>query len=428
MIESALLWYSLYVEVLEKEGFKLNPYDACVENKVIDGKQCTIVWYVDDNKLSHEDSKVVDTILNVVEKRFPGLVIERRKSLNFLGMEINFIGNRKVKVGVKKYLGGLIEDFEAFDGVLTKTMLSPAAKWLMTVDENAQKLSVEKSDKFHSMVGGLLWAEKRGRPDIETTISFLCTRVKVPDVDDWCKLRRLMCFLKQTIDNERIMGADNLTEMLTFVDAAHSVQPNMRGHTGGCITFGTGVVNMKASKQKMNMRSSTETEVVGTSDYLPKNIFYELFMEAQGYKLTSNKLAQDNQSQIRMASNGKSSCSSNSKHIAIKYFWVIDRIKNGNIEIVHCPTKQMIADYFTKALQGIPFHTFRRVMMEWDHISTIFNKDEVSQEHVGNMREVRNNVNTSTKTKEVKLTYKEAVLKQNVAVEKIAKEGNLEQT
>jgi len=237
-----------------------------------------------------------------------------------------------------------------------------------------------------------------------------------------------MCFLKQTIDNERIMGADNLTEMLTFVDAAHSVQPNMRGHTGGCITFGTGVVNMKASKQKMNMRSSTETEVVGTSEYLPKNIFYEFFMEAQGYKLTSNKLAQDNQSQIRMASNGKSSCSSNSKHIAIKYFWVIDRIKNGNIEIVHCPTKQMIADYFTKALQGIPFHTFRRVMMEWDHISTIFNKDEVSQEHVGNMREVRNNVNTSSKTKEVKLTYKVAVLKQNVGVEKIAKEGNLEQT
>jgi len=95
------------------------------------------------------------------------------------------------------------------------------------------------------------------------------------------------------------MGADSLTEMLTFVDAAHSVHPNMRGHTGGCITFGTGVVDSKSSKQKMNTRSSTETEVVGTSEYLPKNIFYELFMEAQGYKLTSNILAQDNQSQIR---------------------------------------------------------------------------------------------------------------------------------
>jgi len=247
--------------------------------------------------------------------------------------------------------------------------------------------------------------------------------VKAPDVDDWCKLRRLMSFIKQTIDDERIMGADNLTEMLAFIDATHSVHPNMRGHTGGCITFGTGVVDTKSSKQKMNTRSSTETEVVGTSKYLPKNIFYKLFMEDQGYKLTSNKLAQDNQSQIRMANNGKASCSSNSKHNAIKYFWVTDRIKNGNIEIMHCPTKQMIADYFTKALQGALFHLFRRVIMGWDHISTIFNKDDVSQEHVGNMREVRDNVDTSSKAKKVKLTYKEAVLEHNVAVVKIANEG-----
>jgi len=143
MIESALLWYSLYVDVLEKDGFKLNPYGTCVANKMVDGKQCTVVWYVDDNKLSHKDSKVVDTVLGMVEERFPGLVIERGKSLNFLGMEINFIGDKKVKVGVKKDLGGLVEVFEAFDGVLTTKVSSPAAKWLMTVDENARKLSVE---------------------------------------------------------------------------------------------------------------------------------------------------------------------------------------------------------------------------------------------------------------------------------------------
>ena len=43
MIESALLRYStLYVDVLQKEGFEVNPYDKCVANKTINGKQCTI--------------------------------------------------------------------------------------------------------------------------------------------------------------------------------------------------------------------------------------------------------------------------------------------------------------------------------------------------------------------------------------------------
>ena len=91
MIKSALLWYSLYIEVLEKEGFMVNQYDKCVANKMIEGKECTLAFYVDDNKLSHVSSKVVDGVLKTIEGRFPGLVIERGKRLNFLGMEIVFI-------------------------------------------------------------------------------------------------------------------------------------------------------------------------------------------------------------------------------------------------------------------------------------------------------------------------------------------------
>ena len=73
MIESALLWYTLYTEVLHKEGFEINPYDRCVTNKVINGKQCTIGWYVDDNILSHVDATVVDSVINKIEECFPGL-------------------------------------------------------------------------------------------------------------------------------------------------------------------------------------------------------------------------------------------------------------------------------------------------------------------------------------------------------------------
>jgi hypothetical protein len=42
-VQSALLWYELFSSTLQGMGFELNPYDACVANKVIDGKQCTIV-------------------------------------------------------------------------------------------------------------------------------------------------------------------------------------------------------------------------------------------------------------------------------------------------------------------------------------------------------------------------------------------------
>jgi len=39
---SALLWYQLFVGTLERIGFKLNPYDLCIANKLVEGKQCMI--------------------------------------------------------------------------------------------------------------------------------------------------------------------------------------------------------------------------------------------------------------------------------------------------------------------------------------------------------------------------------------------------
>ena len=62
-IESEILWYKLYSETLEGTVFVINPYDRCVANKMINGKQCTVVWYIDDNKLSHVDMNVVTEIL-----------------------------------------------------------------------------------------------------------------------------------------------------------------------------------------------------------------------------------------------------------------------------------------------------------------------------------------------------------------------------
>ena len=59
-LKSALLLYECFTKCLSNMGFKLNNYDQFVANKMIEGKQCTILWYVDDNKISHISSQVVD--------------------------------------------------------------------------------------------------------------------------------------------------------------------------------------------------------------------------------------------------------------------------------------------------------------------------------------------------------------------------------
>ena len=87
-MESALLWYQLYSEKLQQMGFKINQYEKCIANKVINGKQCTMAWYVDDNKVSHEDPEVVTQVIDEIESYWQGLTVHRGKKLTFLGMDI----------------------------------------------------------------------------------------------------------------------------------------------------------------------------------------------------------------------------------------------------------------------------------------------------------------------------------------------------
>ena len=63
-------------------------------------------------------------------------------------------------------------------------MTSPAQKHLMDVNEDADILDKEKKELFHSIIAKLLWIMKRARPDLETSIAFLCTRATKSDVDD----------------------------------------------------------------------------------------------------------------------------------------------------------------------------------------------------------------------------------------------------
>ena len=327
---------------------------------MVDGKQCTVVWYVDDNKISHVDPKVVDKVIDDIEKQFGKMTVTRGKKHTFVGMDITFTPNNRVNIIMKDYI---TECFTVFAEDLTKGAATPATRHLFEINENSLKLNEEKSEIFHHIVSKLLYVAQRARIDIQLTIAFLCTRVSCSTEEDWGKLNRLLRYLYSTIDMPRILGANGFEMIQTWVDAAYAVHADMRSHTGGLMSLGTGVFNSKSIKQKLNTKSSTEAEVVGASDYLPFTIWTKRFLKAQGYNLDTNIYYQDNESAIKMETNGRKSCGEKSRHIDIRYFFIKDVIKREGIDIKHCPTDLMLADYFTKPQQGKLFKTMRDIIM-----------------------------------------------------------------
>ena len=77
----------------------------------------------------------------------------------------------------------------------------------------------------------------------------------------------------------RIIGAGGLDILQTYVDVSYAVHNDMKSHTGGLMTMGLGIIQGKATTQKLNTKSSTETELVGSSDYIPWTVWAKWFLE-----------------------------------------------------------------------------------------------------------------------------------------------------
>ena len=166
----------------------------------------------------------------------------------------------------------------------------------------------------------LLFIMKRSRLYLETAVSFLTARVSKGDVKTG-EIEKSIEVFHCTLKEKRFFGAKKLDEISTWVDASYTLHYNTKSQTGrGAMFMGLSVTHCRSIKQKLNTKISTETELVGTSDYVPYNIWYIMFMHHQGYLNKSNKFFQDNQSAMMMEVTGRNSRTENLRNIDTRYF------------------------------------------------------------------------------------------------------------
>ena len=361
-LHAALIFWRKMTSKLIEWGFTINPYDWCVANKQIDGQQCTLVWHVDDMKISHGDSRVVDRIIKMLEAEFgkeAPLTICRGKIHDYLGMTLDFSIDGKVQISMEDYIRAMLAELpEDMAGMAT----APAAEHLFKVNKTPTYLDEKDAMFFHHNMAKLLFLCKRARPDIQTAVAFLSTRVQHPDRDDYKKLGRAMKYLWKTITLPLTLEADDLQLIQWWIDGAFATHCDMRSHTGGAMSLGKGIIYGTSTRQKLNTHSSTEAELVAVDDCMSQILWTCYFLDAQGYNINDYIVYQDNKSAILLEQNGRASSSKRTRHINIRYYFVTDRVNCGEIKIKHCPTVEMVGDFFTKPLQGGLFTKFR------DHI------------------------------------------------------------
>jgi hypothetical protein len=121
-------------------------------------------------------------------------------------MTIDYSEDGKVYFTMFDYIMNMLVDLPAdMDGEAA----TPATAHLFQVNEkDPEKLNEDLAQLYHHNVPKLLFLSRRARPDIQTSVAFLCTRVKAPDTDDDKKLARCMKYLRQSAALPLILEAE----------------------------------------------------------------------------------------------------------------------------------------------------------------------------------------------------------------------------
>jgi hypothetical protein len=352
-LDAAKIWYDKLTGVLRDMGFMPNEVDPCVFNKMVGGKQCTILLYVDDLLVTCEVKGAIMDVIAQLEQAFEGDVKAcHDKDLSYLGMHLK-IEDGSITVSMVAYLRGVLDEL----GVTGK-VTTPATADLFNPGVAGRALSEMEGKKFHTVVAKLLYLAKRTRTDILLAISYLCTRVKAPTAGDQAKLERVLKYLNGT--SEHVLVLRPSPEMLLegYVDASFACHPDGKSHTGLVVMLGGCTVLCMSSKQKIVTRDSTEAELVALSDKLMTVVQCYDFLRVQGLDCAVPRLHQDNTSTITLVTKGGGQY--RTKYMRVRQCHVKELSDAGDVIISYLPTGRMLADALTKPLQGAVFRFLTR--------------------------------------------------------------------
>jgi len=369
-IQAARAWYDKLANDLTNLGFIRNEMDICVFNRIEkDGKQSTICCHVDDLFITAASEEVIDFIITQLDSLYSDsqatITIQRGHKIEYTGMVFIFNEDGTVSVTMDGYVDDLLEGLEDIKGVAG----TPATENLFRVREDSRKLSKDEKDFYHSTIAKILYLGKRVRPDLLVAIAFLVRRVQAPDADDWDKMVRLIQYIRGSKGYGIKLSGETSLSVTAFIDASYAVHWDMKSHTGSVITLGRGPVYAKSGIQRLNTTSSAESELVALSDSAGQVLWTRQFLEHQGYTVGPATVYEDNQSAIKLVENGRSN-SSRTRHIAIRYFFLSDRVASGEIRVEYLNTSDMIADILTKPLQGALFRRLRGLLLNWNTSDT----------------------------------------------------------
>ncbi|XP_039304387.1 secreted RxLR effector protein 161-like [Solenopsis invicta] len=217
----------------------------------------------------------------------------------------------------------------------------------------------EKRFPYREATGCLNYIATVSRPDISYAVSKLARYSNDPQQLHWKAVKRVMKYLKGTIDVSLYFHKELSDELIGYCDSDYAGELKERRSTSGYVfLIHGGPIAWSSSLQRITALSSSEAEYMSISDALKELLWLRTLVKSLGIEQTkSTELKVDNQAAIAMSRNPE--FHKRTKHIAVRFHRIRQEQEAGKVHVTYVSSSNQVADLLTKPL---PWPTISRCL------------------------------------------------------------------
>lgn len=357
LVQSPREFFLHFSGVLTKIGFDQSKYDPCLWLKVKNGTLvAAIAIFVDDCSIAASASEV-SAIKRDLQLNFE--MTDGGPISWFLGVRINYDPERgHMALDQGAAIARLLEHYYMQHCTTVSTPIE--TRLVGDPTEMTQEESIYMQNKnYRALVGSMLYLLFT-RPDIAYAVNQLARHLNNPRRVHWLAALRVLKYLKGTSEYSLNYQRQEEPTLVAYSDADWAGDINTRRSTTGFVfTLCGAAVAWRTKLQTSVALSTCEAELMALSDTTREAVFLrQLASELQlPHAHEPTTINEDNQAALQVVKDHR--FSERTKHVAIRHFFVREKVAEGTIKVEYCSTDQMIADIFTKPLQRILFDRLR---------------------------------------------------------------------
>ncbi|KAJ9542245.1 hypothetical protein OSB04_028751 [Centaurea solstitialis] len=318
-------WYETLTDYLLGVGYKKGTIDPTLFLRRSGSDLIIVQIYVDDIIFASTKPEMCQEFENTMKSQF---------KMSMMGELTFFIGLQVrqrpdgIFINQSKYVHDLLKRFD-FGG--SNSAATPMPKNFQLNADSSGKPVDKKT--YRAIIGSLLYLTA-SRPDIVFSTGV-------------CALKRILRYLKGTLDFALWYPKDSGFELIAYTDSDHAgCKLNRKSTSGACQFLGDMLLSWSSRKQNCVSLSTAEAEYVAAACCCSHVLWIKTQLADFGYTMQRIPIYCDSKSAIQITANPVQH--SRTKHIDIRYRFMKDHVKKGNIELYFVESDYQLADLFTK--------------------------------------------------------------------------------